>query len=148
MVSLKSETIIFPEETEKTVTEELIEMPVTISEIEIEDYLSTDIDITLRTRATVKMTFNKAGSKNFIIPDLTEPLEGTIKLDPDTPVIELRELPIDEAKKLIQQYVRENEGCRTSQIIIELALDPDLVIEAIHQLDSEELLESEDIDTE
>jgi len=63
-----------------------------------------------------------------------------------TQEIELRVLPIPQAKDLIKKYVDENPGCLTSDIIINLGLEPRNVLEAISQLQREEKLRGENIE--
>jgi len=49
--------------------------------------------------------------------------------------VEFRRIPKDEAKKLIKEYIKNNPGCFTSEIIEALHLDPKLVIEILHELE-------------
>ena len=51
--------------------------------------------------------------------------------------VELREIPIDEAKKLILDYIDRNPGCYTDDIIFDLQLDPILVVKALKELEEE-----------
>lgn len=141
------ERIVIPDDSNKIKVQILREIPIKISGIRDVDILLNNIGITYGFNNYIEMYLNKSEQKNITIPAPTETLKGTLTLDKDTPIIELREIPTDEAKKLIHQYVRENEDCRTSQIIIDLALDPDLVIEALHQLSSEGRLEGKDLES-
>ena len=59
----------------------------------------------------------------------------------DASVIELRKLPIDEAKRLIFTHIKAHPGSRTSDLIIELGLDPDIVLEVLSQLKKEQRVE-------
>jgi len=96
----------------------------------------------------IEMEFTTTKDSNIIIPDLKETIRGTLTVEEGTPVIELRDIPIDEAIIRISEYIREHDGCRTSDIIIDLALDPDLVIAVLHHLSSEKLLEGGYIESE
>ena len=82
---------------------------------------------------------------SYTLPDFTKTLTGTLTLDENTPVVELRKVPIEEAKRLIHQYLREHPGSRTSDLIIGLALEPDIVIEALSQLRDEGKVEGKDV---
>lgn len=49
--------------------------------------------------------------------------------------IELRKIPKNEAIELIKAYIVKHLGCRTSDIIYDLTLDPDLVMECLNELE-------------
>ena len=83
----------------------------------------------------------------YVIPDFTQTLVGILRLADDSSVIELRRIPIEEAKLSIHSYIKTHPGARTSDLIIELALDPDIVIEALSQLRAEQKVEGKDVDT-
>ncbi|RLI77343.1 hypothetical protein DRP04_11555 [Archaeoglobales archaeon] len=56
--------------------------------------------------------------------------------------IEFKELPKEEALKLIREYVKSHPGCLTSEIIEELGLDPAIVIEVLKELEERGEVES------
>lgn len=87
-------------------------------------------------------------SANHTVPDLTKTVTGILTLDENTPVIELRKVPLDEAKRLIHQYLKDHPGSRTSDLIIDLTLDPEIVIEALSQLRCESKVEGKNIGSE
>lgn len=138
MSSLKSEIIIFPEESEKMVKVELEEIPITISEFENIDVASTDNIVLITSKANVKLRFTKSESKSISIPDLSAPVRGTLRLEPDAPVIELRELPNEEARALILDYITDNHGAKTSDIVFSLGLDVKLVLGILKELNEKE----------
>jgi hypothetical protein len=82
---------------------------------------------------------------NYVIPDFSQMIAGTFTVSDDAPVIELRKLPIDEAKRLIYAHIKEHPGSRTSDLIIELELDPDIVLKVLSQLKNEEKVEGKDV---
>lgn len=84
---------------------------------------------------------------NYVIPDFSQTIAGTLRLAEETPVIELRKVSLEEAKRLIYTYIKKHPGSRTSELIIELALDPDIVVEVLSQLKSEQRIEGKDIGT-
>lgn len=47
----------------------------------------------------------------------------------------LRKVPLKKAINWIKVYIDEHQGCRTSDIIYDLALDPDLVLAALKKLE-------------
>lgn len=50
-------------------------------------------------------------------------------------VLELKKIPHKEAVALIKKYIDEHQGCRTSDIIYNLGLDPDLVLAVLEELE-------------
>jgi len=56
-------------------------------------------------------------------------------------MIELRQIPKEQAKELIYEYIKKNPGCWTSDIIIDLQLDPDLVLKVLEELKNEGKIE-------
>ena len=52
-------------------------------------------------------------------------------------VIELRMIDPAEARKLILDYIEVNNRCLTSDIIFDLALDPELVLQVLSELEKE-----------
>lgn len=82
---------------------------------------------------------------NYVIPDFSQTVAGTFTVADDTSVIELRKLPMDEAKPLVYAYIKEHPGSRTSDLIIALELDPDIVLEVLSQLKNEQRVEGKDI---
>ncbi len=55
--------------------------------------------------------------------------------------IELHKIPKEEAKKKIFEYIKGHPGCLTGDIILNLGLDPDLVLEVLGELEREERVE-------
>jgi predicted transcriptional regulator len=49
-------------------------------------------------------------------------------------VVELKKIPVDEAKHKILEYLREHPGSWTSDIAVGLGIDVDVVIEALEEL--------------
>jgi hypothetical protein len=82
---------------------------------------------------------------NYTMPNFMQTLTGIMTFDDDTPIVELRKIPIEEARRIIHQYVKEHPGARTSDLIIELALEPDVVIQALSQLRREGKIERKDV---
>lgn len=60
-------------------------------------------------------------------------------------VVELKRIPNKEAVVQIQDYVDKHQGCRTSDIIYNLELDPDLVLSVLKELKEKGKIRSEDV---
>jgi len=56
-------------------------------------------------------------------------------------VIVLRDIPLEEAIHLINEYVGKNENCLTNDIVMDLELDPGLVLTALKELSAQGIIE-------
>jgi hypothetical protein len=61
-------------------------------------------------------------------------------------VLKLRKISHEKAVPLIKKYIDENQGCRTSDIIYDLALDPDLVLNVLKKLQEKSEIRGEDVE--
>ena len=59
--------------------------------------------------------------------------------------IKLRTIPVEEAKQILHEYIRKHPGSKTSDLILKLALDPKVVVEALSQLSAEGKVEGRNI---
>ena len=59
--------------------------------------------------------------------------------------IVLNTLPHDEAKQIILDYITQNKGKRTSDIIFDLKLDPGLALSVLRELHDENEVEAFDL---
>ena len=141
MATLESQIEVTSEKSDITGEPILREIPFKFSGIRDVDVLPDNIGVTVGFNTYVKMYINESEQKNIVIPAPTETLTGTLTLDKDTPVIELRTIPTDEARALILDYITEHHGAKTSDIIFGLALDVDLVLSIL-----KEFYENEDIE--
>ncbi len=118
-----------------------VEIPIELSGIEVLVMESNDLSVTLTVSINdAKMTFYQNDEKT-ILPDLTRGLRGVLVAE-NVPVIELRTIPVDEARTLILDYVKENHGAETSDIIFNLGLDVKLVLGILKELyEREEIIE-------
>lgn len=62
------------------------------------------------------------------------------------PII-LRDIPKEEAKELIAEYVKNNEGIYTSDVVFNLRLSVDLVLDCLNELSDEGIIEAKDYDS-
>lgn len=126
-----------------------------MSETEIQTWTSSGQGIIVSGTTKFDMNINASGGTggmitrtNYTIPDFTKTLTGIVTFDDSTPVVELKTVPIEDAKQIIHRYLKEHPGSRTSDLIIELALEPDIVIEALSQLRNEGKVEGKDVSHE
>lgn len=117
-----------------------------ISDTQIVGWTSVEAGILIsgKTNFTMNIDTDTSGASRgtcYIVPDFQKELKGTFKLDADTEFIELKDVPIDEAKKTIHAFLIENPGSRTSDIILKLGIDPDIVLDALSQLRCEDKVE-------
>ena len=59
--------------------------------------------------------------------------------------IELREIPLEDAMKLIFEYVQKNPRSRTSDIICDLGIDIEVGLSALKKLKQDGLVDSEEL---
>jgi len=59
--------------------------------------------------------------------------------------IKLRTISVEEAKQILHKYIRKHPGSKTSDLILKLALDPKVVVEALSQLSAEGKVEGRNI---
>ena len=84
---------------------------------------------------------------------LKEKLEEVVKKcleekeKPSEEVLELKKIPRKEAATLITRYIDEHQGCRTSDIIFNLHLDPDLVLNVLKKLEKDKKVRGESIES-
>lgn len=125
----------------------LKECQFTMSETEIKTWTSSERGIVIAGTTEFALNIDTSSVSNLVVPDFTRTLTGTITFDENAPIVELKKLPIEEAKRLIHRYLQGHPGSRTSDLIIELALEPDIVVEALSQLRCEGKVEGKDIGT-
>lgn len=60
--------------------------------------------------------------------------------------LKLVKIPEKKATKKISEYITKHPGCRTSDIIFDLHLDPDLVLTVVRKLQQKGKIKGKDID--
>ena len=95
--------------------------------------ISSTFDFNITPCTTTTADFSESGTGIIIFPE-------------EIPVINLRIVSLEEAKEEIYNYIKKNPGCRTSDIIVNLELDPDLVLKALSQLRCEERIEGKSVE--
>lgn len=59
--------------------------------------------------------------------------------------LELVNIPEKEAAKKVSEYINRHPGCRTSDIIYDLHLNPDLVLKVLRKLEKQEKVRGKDV---
>lgn len=136
---------------QQTVVKPKKEYSFTMSKTEINTWTANEQGIIVSGTTTFTMNIDAnisggvASASTHTVPDFSQTLTGIMILDANAPVVELRKVPLEDAKLLIHQYLKQHPGSRTSDLIIELALEPDIVIEALSQLRCEGKVEGKDV---
>lgn len=122
-----------------------------MSNTQVEGWTSMEHGVLVsgRTDFTMNIDTETCGTTKgvcFIVPDFRKELSGTIKLDSEAEFVELKDMPVEEAKKVIHDFLKQKPGSRTSDIILSLGIDPDIVLEALSQLKCENKVEGRAID--
>jgi len=60
--------------------------------------------------------------------------------------LELKEIPVEDAKIIIYDYLRKNPGATTSDVFIGLEIKPEIVINSLEELLKENKIRGEDIE--
>jgi ribosomal protein S25 len=60
-------------------------------------------------------------------------------------VLHLKIMDREEAKRKVHQFINKNPGCRTSQIIEKLGIDPELAVRILKELKEEDSVLSKPI---
>jgi hypothetical protein len=92
----------------------------------------------------------------IISPDNSSKIDPNYALSDDmmivpealTDVTELVRIPLKDAQQKIISYVNSHIGCKTSDIIFDLGLDPDLVLQCLNELETSKRIRSKNIDSE
>lgn len=108
---------------------------------------SDNSSITLSGTTNFKLKGDLTGP-NWVIPDLKGSLSGCLMVSNETNFIELKaDISPDEAKKLVFDFIKKHPKARTSEIIFELCLDPDVVVDALNTLVAEDKVEGKNVET-
>ncbi|MGA9387962.1 MAG: hypothetical protein WBV70_03950 [Candidatus Bathyarchaeia archaeon] len=78
-----------------------------------------------------------------LIGSRLDKLEGF--LENETEALELVKIPEKEATKKVSEYISQHPGCRTSDIIYDLHLDPDLVLKVLRKLRKQEKVRGKNV---
>lgn len=121
-----------------------------MTDMQIETFTPIDDGLLVSgtTRFSMALDSDSSGSTfiHYVVPEFRKEMSGIFTIEPDADVIELKEVPIEDAKKAIYSYLKSKPGARTSDIILDLGFDPNIVVEALSQLKSEDKVEGRAID--
>jgi len=59
--------------------------------------------------------------------------------------LELKTFEKAEAKQMIKEYIDNNSGCKTSEIILKLSIDPMQAMEILKELRKEQVVQTKDV---
>jgi len=80
------------------------------------------------------------------MPNFNKPITGKLEVDEDIETIEIKgDIPIEEVKKQIMQYITEHGHAHTSDFVFDLGIDPELIVKALNILEEENLVEGKPI---
>ena len=80
------------------------------------------------------------------IRELREMIERRLsEMEGEEEVVVLQRVPEDEAKKVVLELIKKKPGVRTSDIIIELGLEPELVLKILDELEKEGKVKGEEV---
>ena len=106
---------------------------------------STDTDIVVSGTADFKLKGNLLSGQNWLIPNFKAPVTGCLTVSDDQ-IVELEsDVSLEEVTKQVFDYITAHPGARTSDLIIELSLDPDLIVEALDKLSNGDRIEGKDV---
>lgn len=77
-----------------------------------------------------------------LISSRLDRLEAT---ENEVEALELVNIPEKEATKKVSEYITQHPGCRTSDIIYDLHLDPDLALKVLRKLEKQEKVRGKDV---
>jgi hypothetical protein len=89
---------------------------------------------------------SNVSGQNVVIPDFKQSVQGSLELSNKCPTVELEsEISLEEAKRLVFEYIKAHPGAKTSDLIIELCIDPEIVLDALKLLGAENKVEGKDV---
>ncbi len=112
----------------------------------IQSVIAENAVITIAGHTDFLLQGNNVSGQNMVIPNFKEPVQGSLKLTDECPTVELeREISLEEAKRLVFEYIKAHPGAKTSDLIIELCIDPDIILEALKLLGAEDKVEGKGV---
>jgi hypothetical protein len=117
-----------------------------IADAKIQSVTTENSVVTITGTTDFLLQGNNVSGQNVVIPDFKQSVQGSLELSDKCPTVELQsEISLEEAKRQILEYINTHPHGRTSDIIIDLCLDPALVIEALNELINEDKVEGNDV---
>ena len=78
---------------------------------------------------------------NMLRKEIRASRESDEKEEGEEGLVELKTIPLAEAKSKVLEYVKKHPGCWTSDIVVNLGIDVDLVLKALEELKNEHKVE-------
>ena len=103
----------------------------------------TQLTITKKT-STLYPELNMLKKELVTLKNRVEYLERQTNIDGGE--IELITIQKKDASQLIQSYIDLHQGCLTSDIILDLKLDPDLVLEILQELEEKKSIRGKEVE--
>jgi len=110
---------------------------ITIVNVDIQSSTDEGNQIIIQGPGEFEITAEKDSQGNYTIPNFSDSVSGKLIVN-DKSTIELREIPPEDARELILEYISEHYGAKTSDIIFDLALNVDLVLRILKELNEKE----------
>jgi hypothetical protein len=115
-----------------------------LENVTIRSSIENGDQISVRGTGDIEITTSKNDEGNYTIPNFNDVVTGEYKI-PEDQTVKLKEIPLEEAKQLIKEYIDNNPGTRTSDIICNLGIDIDVGLKALKTLKEEGFIHSKDI---
>ena len=103
-----------------------------------------EIQLRITKKSSIYPELNLLKNELINLKNRVETLENQVGVTEEE--IELIKIPKKNAIKLIQSYIDKNQGCLTSDIILDLNLDPDLVLDVLKELEEKESVRGREIE--
>lgn len=110
-----------------------------VKTMQVTSDMMEDIKQSVLRELRVNQEFRKS-----VVCEIFGKTDETLSIKQDEDVVELKQIDKQTAKKQIKDFIEKNSGCKTSDLIIKLELDPPLVIEILKELKKEEVIQTKD----
>ena len=119
----------------------------TLSEVNIESTSDRGNQVVIQGPGEVELIAERDSKGNYTIPNFSDSISGEFIISSED-IVELREMPLEEAMDLILQYINDNPGARTSDIICDLGIDIEIGLNAFKNLKKRQLIDSEELNVD
>jgi len=119
----------------------------TLTNVNIEFTSDEGNQVIIQGPGEVELVAERDSYGNYTIPNFSDSISGEYRVDSED-TVELRDIPLEEAMGLILNYINENPGARTSDIICDLGIDVDIGLNALKNLKQGGLVDSEELNVD
>ena len=107
---------------------------------------SSDSGIIVLGTTNFELRGSLSSGQNWLIPNFKGPVNGCLSVGEEQ-IIELEsDLTLEEASRKIFEFIEIHPGAKTSDLIIELSLDPKIVVEALEKLRTDNRIEGKNVE--